>query len=224
MSTEQPRLYQHFVFRVNQPFVCTKEDFERLEIVFRGHPVTTPSKQSQIEKSPKEDSRKEIFKCDKCIKSFSSESIRTKHIKKVHEKPPRFRCEICEHKSHYKKEHNKHMKAHEDHAFVCGQCGARKSNKFRLDQHVDQMHPSNHPTYNKCNKLFLTKPELRMHKKSCGNDGQVAPKQRKPKLIQNPSHLQPLASHLGSGFQLSKGSTFQTPGGPEGSTSQTPEG
>jgi hypothetical protein len=213
--------------------MVTKEDFERLEIEFRGassakpsqegipgsHPKT-PSQEdqpSQKEDSPTEDSPKYPFKCDQCKMSFASENKRTAHTKKVHEGPAKFNCELCEHKTYYKKEHTRHMekehKTQKKFDFVCEKCGESKQNKYRLDQHIDQFHPIPHPECPGCHKTFPTKPEMRNHKKSCGNDGQLTATKRQPK---DSSGSQSNSSHVASTVQPSEGSA---PEPAEGSTS-----
>ena len=109
------------------------------------------------------------FTCDKCGKSYSSESDLSKHTYHVHGQKF-FTCTLCERtfsvkrklQDHYVLDHVKsHVK---DDLCMCDKCDQRFFNSIELSSHLSSEHDStNEFSCDQCGKLFVSHLLLNLH-------------------------------------------------------------
>lgn len=105
----------------------------------------------------------ELYKCDKCPKTFKSQKCLTQHMR-VHSIIRPFQCEKCPKAFKSKQEMEMHMSTHTDiKSFVCDKCPSA----FRLKQQLTR-HQITHLTETpfsckECPMKFKTETYLQMH-------------------------------------------------------------
>ena len=127
--------------------------------------------------------------CPHCTKTFKQESILTRHIKAIHEKSNKVKCDLCgdevKNLQHHMQKHtklkpykctecdmsfslkgnlNSHMSTHSDERIQCDQCDVTFSSQRTLRAHYDTVHLklfNHHCT--ECEAKFPTKFHLDEH-------------------------------------------------------------
>ena len=83
--------------------------------------------------------RENDFKCEHCLKLFSTNTSLKHHIGTVHTK--RFKCDICQKTIGQKTSLRGHMTtAHNQGGFKCQFCSKRYGRKYSLQEHIHIVH------------------------------------------------------------------------------------
>jgi KRAB domain-containing zinc finger protein len=81
------------------------------------------------------------FKCDHCDKGFSQNSSLTDHIKCVHEKMTRYKCELCDYSSYTRQKLAVHLSVHgQTKKIMCDHCDKGFSQNGNLKEHIKRVH------------------------------------------------------------------------------------
>ena len=106
------------------------------------------------------------YKCDHCLKAFSTQNILNIH-RKIH-LPPEFKCNFCPKMFVQKQNRERHMNTHTGaKPFECEQCHKRFNHSIGLTQHREIHHSAErkHKCAN-CDKKFATSSDLAHHRKT----------------------------------------------------------
>ena len=102
------------------------------------------------------------FECAKCGQDFGSKSTLKLHIKTIHLKDQRYKCDECEYKTNLTDSLRKHHISHtQEKKFVCENCGKICASSSSLHVHIETIH--NVIACNTCGKIFSRQSSLKRH-------------------------------------------------------------
>jgi len=107
------------------------------------------------------------LQCSLCPATFHVSSGLKNHIMRIHEGIKPYECEICQHRSSDRSDHNKHMKTHSDaKPYPCDQCGKMFKNEQSLKLHMET-HNAARKAFKceDCDKTYFDKYRLKEHKR-----------------------------------------------------------
>lgn len=100
-----------------------------------------------------------------CGHTFNSKNELDTHTETVHGiRNQLYDCPICSYRSTSENDVTRHVE--ERHAFTCKECPTECSSKEELDDHISEIHYTEHINAHKCNRChheFLNKHELKQH-------------------------------------------------------------
>lgn len=106
------------------------------------------------------------YQCEICSHAFTDKSNLIAHVKTVHEKITRFKCDECSKKYFYQSCLNKHKIKHDlRYAYKCDKCGKRMKYESSFNKHSCEKRNTHH-NCNVCSKIFDSKKKLTRHLKT----------------------------------------------------------
>ena len=111
------------------------------------------------------------FQCNLCGSSFKVKSVWKNHIRCVHQKEVKYRCNICSKGFYRSTDLTRHLRVHTgERPFQCKVCSKAFTRKCALTRH-ERIHSGERPYQcSKCHQRFSQSGQLRRHKKKCVAD------------------------------------------------------
>ena len=100
--------------------------------------------------------------CDKCSKTFSSNTALWYHRKSIHE-GVRYPCDQCDFQARRKSSLTEHILKHEGVKYSCDQCDSQFTDKSSLPKHIQTQHEGVKYTCDHCGHQTTRKEYLFKH-------------------------------------------------------------